>query len=59
MVKLVVSDGSGIIPQRPHGPQLRSLGGVEGLDQRADGKIPAVHQQRIGVSRLFRVNGGF
>ena len=37
------------IAQRPHGAQLRPLGGVQGLDQRADGEVSPVHRQRVGV----------
>ena len=59
VVKLVVADGGGVIAQGPHGPQLRRLGGVQGLDQGADGKVPAVHQQGIRMGRLLLVNGGF
>ena len=59
VVKLVVADGHGVIAQRPHGAQFRRLGGVQGLNQGADGKVAAVHQQSVGMGGLFPVNDGF
>ena len=49
MVELVVAHRRRIVAQRPHGAQLRPLGGVQGLDQRADGEVSPVHRQRVGV----------
>ena len=59
VVKLVVADGHGIITHGSHGPQLRRLGGVKGLDQGANGKVAAIHQQGIRVHRPFPVDNGF
>ena len=59
VVKLVVADGHGIITHGSHGPQLRRLRGVKGLDQGANGKVAAIHQQGIRVHRPFPVDNGF
>ena len=59
VVKLVVAQGNGVVAQGPHGPQLRGLSGVERLDQRADGEVAAVHQQRVRVLGPLPADGGF
>ena len=59
VIELVVSNGNGVIAQGPHGPQLRGLGGEERLDEGADGKVPAVHQQGVRVHLPLPVDGGF
>ena len=59
VVEFMIADGHGVIPQSPHGPQFRRLRGIQGLDQGADGKVAAIHQQSGGIHRPFPVNGGF
>lgn len=59
VVKLVVAQSGGVVAQGSHGPQLCGLGGVESLDQRADGEVAAVYQQRVRVPGLLPVNGSF
>ena len=58
VVELVVAEGGRVIAQGAHGPQLGGLGGVEGLDQGADGEVAAVQQQGVGVCCPLPVNGG-
>ena len=59
MVELVVAAGHRVIAQRAHGPQLGGPGGVEGLDQGADGEVAPVQQQDVGIRFPLPVNGGF
>ena len=59
VVKLVVADGHGVVTHGSHGPQLRRLRGVKGLDQGADGKVSAIHQQGVRIHRPFPVDDGF
>ena len=59
VVKFMVAEGRRVIAHRAHGPQLGGLGGVEGLDQGADGEVAAVQQQGVGVLFPLPVNGSF
>ena len=45
----MVARSRGVITQSAHGPQLRRPGGVEGLDQRADGEVSPVQGKSIRV----------
>ena len=42
VVKLMVAQGGRVIAHGPQCPELRRVGGVDGLEQRAHGKIPGV-----------------
>ena len=59
VVKLVVANGGGVIAHGAHGAQLRPLGGVQGLDQRANGEVAAVYGQSVGMGPALPVQGGF
>ena len=55
VVKLVVAQGGHVISHGAQGPQLRRLGGVDGLEQAAHGEVPAVQHQgvRVGLPLLL------
>ena len=59
VVKLVVAEGGRVIAQGAHGPQFGCLGGVEGLNQGADGEVAAIQQQGVGALFSLPVNGSF
>ena len=58
VVELVVAHSGGVIAQGPHGAQLRPLGGIQGLDQRADREVSPVQGQRVGMGPPLSVQGG-
>ena len=45
----MVAQRRGVVPHGPQGPQLRGLGGVDGLKQAAHGEVPAVQNQGVRV----------
>ena len=58
VVEFVVAHGGSVVAHSAHGPQLCRLGGVEGLDQGADGHVSAVHRQCVGVFGPLPLQGG-
>ena len=58
VVELVVAGGGGVIAHGPHGAQLGGLGGVQRLDQGADGEIPSVQGQGVRVLGPLPLQGG-
>ena len=55
----VVALDLSVIAQGAHGPQFGCLGGVEGLNQGADGEVAAIQQQGVGALFSLPVNGSF
>ena len=54
----MVAKSRGIVAHGTHHPQLQRIGGIGGLEQRAHGKVAAVHQNGVGVDGPLLADGG-
>ena len=58
VIKLMVPGSNRIVPHGAHRPQLGGLGGIQRLNQGADGEISAVHRQSVGVLSTLALQRG-
>ena len=59
VIKLVIAKRGGVKAQMRHHGQLGSVGFIDGLIERAHGKITGIQHQRVACQRLFAINQRF